>query len=74
MIDPDIAHLDSNERSPFDALVALDQAITIARIAHLGLLHRLTYDAIRDEQEAAFASVMDCLWSARELLREMAED
>lgn len=73
MIPDEISHLEDNSRSPFDALIALDQTIAIARLAHITLLHRLTYDAVRDDSEQLFSDAMSYLWAARQAFRDMAE-
>jgi hypothetical protein len=73
VIPDDIRHLDSDESSPFDALVAVDSAIAVARVAYTNLLARLLYDAVRDDQEGLFADAMSHLWAARECMKGCAD-
>jgi hypothetical protein len=74
MIPDDIRHLDRDDVSPFDALVAIDSAIQVARVAQSSLLGRLLYDAVRDDQEPLMAEAMSHLWSARQNVRDCAEE
>lgn len=72
-LDP-IAHLDDHSPTPFDAIIATDQCITIARAAYVVLLERLTYDAVRDDCEASYNDGMAHLWAAREAFAASVEE
>jgi hypothetical protein len=73
-VDPRIDHLDSREASPFEAIEAVEAAITVTRLALAEQLKTLFAEAKADDAESWLTDALGHLWSAHVALVECVED
>jgi hypothetical protein len=73
VLDPRIQHLDDNEPSPFEAIEAVEAAITVTRLALAEQLKTLFSEAKADDAESWLTDALGHLWSAHMALVECVE-